>query len=683
MRILPALLMVLVICCSDLNSARAQALGLPDNANPGDKQIQEYLGRLATQNYSKFAGDVASHDVWTKRLAEYRQEYLYMLGLHPLPERTPLAATITGSLNGDGYVVDMIHYQSKPGLYVTGNLYRPAKVEPGQKLPAVFYVCGHAKRGRDGNKTAYQSHGIWFARHGYVCLVVDTLQLGEIAAIHHGTYSENRWWWHSRGYTSAGVECWNGVRGIDYLISRADVDPERIAVTGISGGGAATIWIAAADERVKVAVPVSGMADLLSYVPNRVINGHCDCMFLYNTFDWPWVRIAGLIAPRPMLFANSDNDHIFPMDANDRVINQLERLYSLYGASDKVDAMVSVGGHAYRKDLRESIYRFINIHLKDDSRPVTDSEIDLVAEVDGKVKFPIDPVKLRVFAKDSDLPTDQLNTTIDEHFVPAATVDVPSADGFADWRNSLTAELRRVVFRAIPMPVPAALERDDPLLPQPGQTYLETEPGIRVLLRKVGEIPAKPRRIVLHIPNRLIDPPLGVKYDPTKGVADRFGMASDGLYVCEPRGTAQDSTWTRRNPPNYVERSHVLLGQTVYTGRVRDVLATAKYLRSIHNDIPLHVSCEGSSSIVAAYAAVLDPEIAGVEMIEPPLTHMGTDAPLFLNILRVADIPEILGLLAPRPLTIVSNDERLKKTAKIYAAAGAEKQITIKPPAAR
>ena len=178
----------------------------------------------------------------------------------------------------------------------------------------MFYVCGHSGRGRNGNKTAFQSPGIWFARHGFVCLIVDTLQLGEIAAIHHGTYRENRWWWHPRGYTPAGVECWNGVRGIDYLLSRGDVDPARIAVTGISGGGAATFWIAAADERVKVAIPVSDMADLPSYVSNRVINGHCDRMFLYNTFQWPWTRIAELVAPRPLLFVNSDKDSILPND---------------------------------------------------------------------------------------------------------------------------------------------------------------------------------------------------------------------------------------------------------------------------------------------------------------------------------------------------------------------------------
>src|SRR6266478_2268431 len=132
--------------------------------------------------------------------------------------------------------------------------------------------------------------------------------------------------------TPAGVECWNGIRGIDYLLSRADVDAERIGVTGISGGGAATFWIAAADERVKVAVPVSGMSDLESYVTNKIINGHCDCMFMVNSCGWEWTTIAALIAPRPMLFANSDNDPIFPMDANRRIYAKLQKIYGMYDA---------------------------------------------------------------------------------------------------------------------------------------------------------------------------------------------------------------------------------------------------------------------------------------------------------------------------------------------------------------
>ena len=266
-----------VICC-------AQPYGEPDRSYPGDAMIQEYLRRETEKIETNFLAEAKSAEDWNNLRKKYHQQYLHMLGLWPLPERTPLKATTTGKLERDDYVVELLHFQSRSGLYVTANLYRPTTVRSNEKLPAVLYVCGHSGRGRNGNKTAFQSHGIWFARHGYVCLVLDTLQLGEIAGVHHGTYRENRWWWISRGYTPAGVECWNGVRGIDYLVSRPDVDPERIAVTGISGGGAATFWIAAADERAKVAVPVSGMADLLSYIPNRVINGHCDCMFLYNTF---------------------------------------------------------------------------------------------------------------------------------------------------------------------------------------------------------------------------------------------------------------------------------------------------------------------------------------------------------------------------------------------------------------
>src|SRR5581483_10916814 len=187
--------------------------------------------------------------------------------------------------------------------------------------------------------------------------IVDTLQLGELPGVHHGTYREGHWWWHSRGYTPAGVECWNGVRGLDYLVSRPDVDPDRLAVTGISGGGAATFWVAAADDRVKVAVPVSGMSDLESYVKNKVVNGHCDCMFLYNTHQWDWTTIAALVAPRPLLFANSDNDPIFPMDGNRRIMEKLRRLYKMYDEafsskpqaplpSSLIDEYVSKGGHA-------------------------------------------------------------------------------------------------------------------------------------------------------------------------------------------------------------------------------------------------------------------------------------------------------------------------------------------------
>ncbi len=669
MRSLRLAVLAFALACVGGPAAWGQAYGPPDRDRPGDEMIQEYLAREAEQIHETFMQGVTSREDWENLRPRYKQEYLHMLGLWPMPEKTPLQATVTGTLEGDGYVVDMLHYQSRPGLYVTANLFRPARVEQGQRLPAVLYVCGHSFCGRNGNKTAYQSHGMWFARHGYICLVLDTLQLGEIAAIHHGTYREGRWWWHSRGYTPAGVECLNGIRGIDYLVGRPDVDPQRIAVTGISGGGAATFWIAAADERVRVAVPVSGMADLPSYVGNRVINGHCDCMFLYNTFQWPWTRIAALIAPRPMLFTNSDADAIFPMDANQRVINRLERLYSLYGAGDFVDSFVSIGGHAYRQDIRQGAYRFINMHLKNDPSVVTDSEADLPTGPRDKRVYSIDPEKLRVFPTDSDIPKDELNTTIDWHFVPPARVEPPENGAFANWKAAILSKLRDVTFRSMPERIPAAeFLRED----QPDGVWLSSESGIRIHLRSLTGSAAsgKPARVLLVVQNA--DP-----NDGTLDWLDRVREPGDGVYVCAPRGVGQ-TAWTRKNPPNYVERSHVLLGRTVDAGRIRDIIATARYLHARYNGTAsIHVCGQHAAAVLAAYAALLAPEIAGVTAVHPPASHMDADAPQLLNVLRVCDIPDVLGMLAPRPLTIHGPTAAWEKVARIYAAASVANELHV------
>src|SRR5207245_2453764 len=115
--------------------------------------------------------------------------------------------------------VEKLHFQSSPGLYVTANFYVPKKAK--FPAPTILYLCGHSPSVIDnvpyGNKVSYQHHGIWFAEHGYNCLVIDTLQLGEIEGVHHGTYNKDRWWWLTLGYTPAGIECWNAVRALDYL----------------------------------------------------------------------------------------------------------------------------------------------------------------------------------------------------------------------------------------------------------------------------------------------------------------------------------------------------------------------------------------------------------------------------------------------------------------------------------
>ena len=158
---------------------------------------------------------------WQASVDQRREMWREMIGLSPLPPRTPLDATVTGMLERGDYVVEKIHFQSVPGAYVIGNLYRPAKITG--RLPAVLYLCGHTK----GKVNApYQANPRWFGQHGYVALVLDPIQLGESQGFHHGTSREGRWDWHSRGYTPAGTEVWNAMRALDYLETRPDVDGE-------------------------------------------------------------------------------------------------------------------------------------------------------------------------------------------------------------------------------------------------------------------------------------------------------------------------------------------------------------------------------------------------------------------------------------------------------------------------
>ena len=615
-------------------------------AEPGDAAITEYLQKRTKDLSGQFMNGATTLDAWEKQRPLLVKQYLDMLGLAPMPEKTPLHTTVTGTVDRDTITIEKLHFQSVPGLYVTGNLYRPKTIKG--KLPAILYVCGHSGRGRDGNKTAFQDHGMWFARNGYVCLIIDTLQLGEVAGKHHGTYNLNRFWWQSHGYTSAGVECWNGIRAIDYLVSRPDVDAEKIGVTGISGGGAVTIWIAAADPRVKVAVPVSGMSDLESYVGNRVINGHCDCMFVINTYGWEWTTIAALIAPRPMLFANSDMDPIFPMDGNRRIIERLRKIYSMYGKGNVVDDYVSKGGHDYRPDLRLAIFGFINKHLKGDTSPIVDASDPALPGM-----------QLRVFPTDDDLPNDSKNAVIDESFVPQAIMKSPPAD-FGVWKNDIVRQLRDRPFRSLPLLIADAEPIGDPegVL----QPFTSEQPVRHHLISLVPDKGQKQGTLLVLNPDDAI-------LEVTRTWAKPF-VDDRIVYAVLPRG-AIPSKWERKNPPNYVERAHALEGSTVDTGRVRDVIATARWARERFGDkIQWRVVARGQAGVIITYAAIFESSISEVVIVDPVTSYR--EGPHFLSVGRVIDVPDAMGLLAPRPLTLVGGtDKAFDRTAAIYQAAKA------------
>ncbi|MFZ4764112.1 MAG: alpha/beta hydrolase, partial [Roseimicrobium sp.] len=450
-----------------LQSHAEEKPGVPPS--PQLAALNAYFEQQVASLEGQLEREIKTKEDWLAKKDEYRRQLAEMLGLDPMPPRTDLKATKTGQFEHEGIIVENLHFQSMPGLYVTANLYRPKVVE--KALPTVLYVCGHANKMKDGvsygNKSGYEHHGVWYAKHGFVCLVIDTVQLGEIRGEHHGTYSKGRFWWWWRGYTPAGVEAWAGIRALDYLETRPDVDKTRFGVAGRSGGGAYSWWIAALDERIKAAAPTAGITTLRNHIVDGCVEGHCDCMFMVNTYRWDYDKVAALVAPRPLCILNTDKDNIFPIDGVFKIYQSTRRIYQLLGAEQNIGLQFAEGPHADTQPLNIGEFHWMMRFLQGADRMATTS----VPAVKG---IPME--KLRVFGanqngraeKDSgstgilpvsgglparrdehragsspdsgrmpeipSIPEDERNTTIDETFVAkAAEAKVP--ENAAQWKE--------------------------------------------------------------------------------------------------------------------------------------------------------------------------------------------------------------------------------------------------------
>ncbi len=632
-------------------------------ASPVDRMLVEYFQSETKKLQDQCLSDIKTVDDWKARRPVYHQQLLEMLGLDPLPAKTPLHATTTGTVDHEQFTVEKLHYQSVPGLYVTANLYIPKGLT--KPAPAVLYVCGHGNVKKDGisygSKVSYQHHGEWFARHGYVCLTIDTLQLGEIEGIHHGTYRYNMWWWLCRGYTPAGVEAWNCVRALDYLETRKEVDASRMGVTGRSGGGAYSWWIAAIDERIKAAVPVAGITDLQNHVVDGCVEGHCDCMFIVNTYRWDYPLVAALVAPRPLLLSNSDKDTIFPLEGVMRVHEKARRIYRLYGAEKNLGVHITEGPHKDTQELRVHAFTWFDRFLKDENQQIDVPAVPL-----------LQPQQLRVFAK---LPEDQINTKIHETFVPAASqCGVPqSKEEWTALRDGWMEDLREKVFRGWPTEREAGpLDVD--------QVFTAETDGIRLTAYDYYSQPHVRLRLFLVSPADLVDPMrvtlmvlddsawtqwlsgMRVKFADRLGAyslpgADPAGFeelqkmlkAERGLfaYLC-PRGLGA-AAWTGdEKKQTQIRRRFMLLGQTLDGMRVWDVRRTIQALGQIDEikGMTPAVLARGTMAGVALYAALFDLRIERLHLVDLPTTHR--DGPIFLNVLRYLDASQAVALAAER-----------------------------------
>ena len=630
----------------------AQGQAAPeDQAAKNDQMLADYFRTETAAIAGHCLADIHSLADWQARRGEYKRQLQEMLGLWPMPERTDLKPVITGKLEEADFQVEKLYFQALPRLYVTANLYLPKKLE--QPAPAILYVCGHARVVTNGvscgNKVGYQRHGAWFARNGYVCLMIDTLQLGEIQGRHHGTYSDGQWWWNSRGYTPAGVEAWFGIRALDYLCSRPEVDKDRIGMTGRSGGGSYTWTVAALDERVKVAAPVAGITDMRNQVVDGSIEGHCDCMFFLNTYRWDFPQVAALVAPRPLLIGNSDKDNLFPLDGVVRLYTQTRRIYQLYGKTNQLGLLITDGPHADTQDLQLPVFRWFNRFLKGQDPLIEMAARDFFA-----------PEQLRVFDK---LPEDQVNTKIEETFVPKAAPPGPTASPAEakQGREEYLTALRAKVFAGWPE------ERGST---KPELTSQATQSGVRLRTYAFHSQPDVNLRLLVLQDSKVKRPEAVLltvldteswTNSPAKQLWLGGGTAEDvtalrremqarklALAFIAPRGIGPSKLLSDPKKANHGRRRYMVLGQTLDGMRVWDIRCAAQAVKALpeFKKPPLHVRAQGQMGVNAAYAALFQPEIAKLKLEAVPTSH--AEGPDYLNVLKVWDLPQLWAALGER-----------------------------------
>jgi hypothetical protein len=698
LRLLPVPLLLVMIVANDPAHAQFSALAEPGFQPTGDQLVAKYLAMETARLQSNCLREVQSLEDWNAKKGEYRRQLFDMLGLDPLPPRTEMQATTTGTTDHAEFTVEKVHYQSMPKLYVTGNLYVPKNLKSGEKVPAILYVCGHGAVKKDGisygNKVYYQHHGAWFARHGYVCLTIDSLQLGEIEALHHGLYRESMWWWPGRGYTPAGVEAWNCIRALDYLQARPEVNGEKLGVTGRSGGGTYSWWIAALDDRIKAAVPVAGITDLQNHVVDGCVEGHCDCMYFNNTYEWDYPQVAALVAPRPLMISNTDRDGIFPLDGVYRTFVGARRIYALDKAADEIGFNVTPGLHVDTQELQVPAFRWFNQHLLG-----VDRQITRPAE-----KF-FELEQLRVFDK---LPEDQINTKIQETFVALAPAPMVPADKEA-WqkqRDGWLANLKDRSFRAWPEPSDTVIGRGDVASETRDNLtlrwhYFNSQDPYNLdlfVIQKDGL--KKPEIVVLNV----LDPAswqellatVGSKFDKTfagiklppadeKAFHDVEQTLTDHSWAFvyfAPRGVGPTAWTQEERKATNIRRRFLLLGQTDDGMRAWDVRRAIQAVRQMRElkDVPLWLQSHRQMAGVTLAASLFEPNVTRLDLYDLP--NSLRDGPTFINAQRYLDTPALVAMAAERSKVVLYCDDSAawEYPRAVVEKLGWQKQIQIRNP---
>lgn len=354
-------------------------------------------------------------EAWEKRKADLKLQMQVALGLWPMPAKTPLNPVIRGKIERRGYTIEHVHFESLPGHFVTGNLYRPTGEKKG-KYPAILSPHGHwspegpgggrlqqiskekaeqelkikAEDRLDGAQYPLQARCANLAMMGFVVFHYDMVGYADSQAIKHRT-SFTDVDAELRLQNFMGLQTWNSIRALDFLTDLADVDPQRIGVTGASGGGTQTFILCALDDRPAVAFP--------AVMVSTGMQGGCVCENAsYLRIGTSNVEMAAMFAPKPLAMSAA-NDWTKEMET--KGFPELQQLYEMYGKKEHVQLQAWLQfGHNYNQHARESMYSWFNKHLLKKDQVVKEQPF-----------VPVSPAELQVFTTKTARPKTEVDAT--------------------------------------------------------------------------------------------------------------------------------------------------------------------------------------------------------------------------------------------------------------------------------
>jgi cephalosporin-C deacetylase-like acetyl esterase len=583
---------------------------------------------------------------WERRADYLREHMRVVLGLDDTGADCPLDAHVTVCGEGEGYVVERVRFQSRPGFLCTGNLYRPPN--PVGRVPAILNPHGHWERGRleDGPRGSIRARCIAFARMGMAAFAYDMVGYNDSLQVSHHRYASLRaslW-----GLGSMALQTQNSLRAVDLMSSLPYVDPGRIGCTGASGGGTQTYMVGALDRRLAVLAPVN--------MVSAHFQGGCSCENAPGLrTDTNNVEIAALAAPRPLLLVSATGD--WTVNTPSVEYPAIRRVYELYGAADRVQYAQEDAPHNYNAASRAHVYRWFARWFLGSEEAAREAERPYATHSDES---------LRVFPP-GDLPegyragSQGLRDLVEIARQGSAKL-LPSSPGET---GELAAETQRRLSHILSISPPKANEVSmasvgaDGAAGDSGQGVVVsaasrgTRVEGRLWLPPGGEVSLA--MVLLHpagvpglldvggLPTDWLDAALGV---------DRAVLAISPLGSTPPPPEAParrdgDWFWATYNPP--------IIGE-----QVLDVLTGVSALRAQWPDASLAVVGLKGAGAWALMAAALD------ERIEATYADLGSwawdDEDAYLGdgfapcLAQYGLLPAIAASLAPRPLTLAAHD---------------------------